>query len=300
LIASNTSHVKRVAMPEPRVVVDPHEVAYLERRAIDSRCIKQIRLVATDSEPPIQGYATERVLPASAWRATNNACYDVLGDLSKIDVGVRIAPGVGLEGLVNLAMSSSEALVGSAPGKVRAYVQFKAIDKYPPDRGGPRQYSLLTIADETDAAKSEVLVLGGEYLLPRCDLAGTPLVIFQPDPALERRSDEKLRAHLVRNRTMWKTWCDLGVSQWKSLRVDFFFKAKEKLSADRLAEILKGKGFSVTTRSTRRLFLLKEWTLEANEFSWWTLDRLQWRTIELCESAAKHEIDLEGIGAMVG
>jgi hypothetical protein len=287
-------------MPEPRVVVDPYEVAYLERRAIDPRCIKQILLVATESEPPIQGYATERVLAASAWRASNKACYDLLGDLSKIEVEVRIAQGVGLEGLVKLAMSSSDAIVGSSPGRVRAYVQFKAIDKYPPDRGGPRQYSLLTIANETNAARSEVLVLGGDELFPQCDLSGTPLVNFRHDPADERPTDEKLRAHLERNQMMWKTWCDLGVSEWKFLRVDFHFRAKEKQSADRLTEILQSKGFRVTTGSTRRLFLVKDWTLEANESSWWTLQRLQWRTVELCEIAAKHEINLEGVGAMVG
>ena len=83
------------------------------------------------------------------------------------------------------------------------------------------------------------------------------------------------------------------------LRVDFEFRAKDKESADRLTDILQTKGFSVTTKSRRLLLFVKEWALTASESAWWTLDRLQWKTIELHESAARLNVDLEGAGAML-
>ena len=212
-------------MPETRVVVDYHEAAYLRRRLVDPRRVTQILLVATDSEPPIQGYATERVLPTSAWRSSNKECYDALGDLSKVEASTHIGKGVGLDGLVKLALTVAEAIVGGSAGKLRACVQFKAINKYPPDRDGPRQYSLLTIVDEENASKSEVHVLGGDELVPAFDLAGTPLVKIESDQASAGLSDEDLKAHLERNQSMWAIWGSLGVTELKCLRVDFQFCA---------------------------------------------------------------------------
>ncbi len=287
-------------MPEKRTVVNSYEAAALRRRLVDPRRIKQIVLVATDDQPAVGGYATERVLPISAWAATNKTCHSLIGDFSKVDVATHIGGGTGVEGLVKLSTNFAHALLSDLTNEARVHVQFKEINKYPADRIGPRHFSLLTVSASEPNQTNNLLIVGGDEIVPEFDLDGRRLIEIQVDPVGVEPANDELRAHLARNQAMWELWTSMGVTEQTCLCVDFHFSSKDNEATRKLTDLLQSKGFKVSTTPRRTLFFSKSWDTEASQSAWWTLDRLQWRTVELFEHAATLNISLEGAGAMMG
>jgi hypothetical protein len=287
-------------MSEKRIVTNRDEAAVVRQRLIDPRHLKQITLVATDDQPRIEGYKTERTLPLSVWAATNPACHKILGDYTAIPVSTQIGSGTGTEGLVKLAVECATAALHNVPGNCRARLQFKEIPNYPAERSGPRQCSLVTI-DEDDANENQrVTIIGGDALIPARDALGGELVEFRVESGISQPTVDGLQGHLARNEQMWAVWSKMGVTEQTCLHVDFQFRSAQKQSTERLAEALQAKGFTVSAQPKRTLLFLKGWDITASESAWWTLERLQWRTQELYQLAESVDVGLEGVGALVG
>ncbi len=172
-------------MPEKRIIVDRYEAANVRRRLVDPRRIKQIVLVATEDQPPISGYKTEGSMVYSAWAATNKTCYSMRRELTQPELAVHIGRGSGVDSLVDHTMQHANELIDKVPRRVRVRVQFKSIPNYPAQRGGPREFGLLTVAEDDSAQKSEVLIIGVDEIVPECDVSGQRLVEISVDPNRE-------------------------------------------------------------------------------------------------------------------
>ena len=286
-------------MPEMRVFANPHEARAFEPRLVDPRRIGRIILIATASEPPIQGFPNERVFPISSWKATNADCGAVLGDSAHLALDVHIGPGDRIDELVELALGFAATIRSAAAGLTQTHIQFKKIPAYPANRSGPREFALLTVSFSDEFHQSCVHIIGGDALVPVCDMTGTALVQSSPAEAIAAPLDDDLAAHLSRNEEMWAAWSALGVSEKTCLQADFHFAEAPGELAAPLMQFLTDQGFQTSAVSRRSFFRLKGQQVTAAESAWWTLDRLQWRTRQLYEAGAKWKVGLDGVGAAI-
>jgi hypothetical protein len=285
---------------EKRVVTNRDEASVVRQRLIDPRRIKQITLVATDDQPRIDGYKTERIFPVSVWAATNPACHKLLVDYTEIPVSTHMGSGTGTEGLVKLAIDHATAALRNVSGNCRARLQFKEIPNYPADRSGPGQCGLVTIDEDNANENQRVIIIGGDALIPARDAQGGELIEFRVESGTAQPTNAGLQGHLARNEQMWAVWSKMGISEQTCLRVDFQFYSAQKQSTERLTETLQAKQFAVSAQPKRTLLFLKGWDITASESAWWTLERLQWQTRELYQLAERLDIGLEGVGALIG
>lgn len=250
---------------------------------IDPTRIVSIVLVATEDQPPITGFPKPQTFPLSAWAAVNPTLHAISKELPEPPISSQIVPGAGLKDLADRATTLALDLMSKLDHKAITYLQFKTIPAYPPNRTGPQVFALLTVCRDDSAARSDVVNLQSQPLLP--------LDASQDAP--------ELAAHLRRNEIMWRAWRQYGINEHTKLSVDFQFAAGKLAAAETLRDRLQQIGFTVALTPKRSLMVFKSVDVQATEQAAWPLDRLQTRTRELFQLAASLGISLQGIGAAI-
>jgi hypothetical protein len=108
---------------------------------------------------------------------------------------------------------------------------------------------------------------------------------------------EDVELQLKTNEELWRTWLARGITPGMAFVVDFHFYVPKEKVAKAMASSLEEAGFSVKISTTRTLFILRAWEIEASVKHQWTLEYLNERTKEFCRSADECGFSFEGIGA---
>jgi hypothetical protein len=110
----------------------------------------------------------------------------------------------------------------------------------------------------------------------------------------------KLDDELAKDESLWRMWCEEGVTESTPLGVDVFFYAARKEAADHIAEALRKWGLTkIEVKSTRTLLIFRGWRISGVEEGTWSLQKLQDRTSRYERLAEICGATYDGCGALI-
>jgi hypothetical protein len=90
---------------------------------------------------------------------------------------------------------------------------------------------------------------------------------------------EQDRDELAKDESLWRKWCEEGVTEDTRLAVDAFFHATSKDSAEQIVDALQRWGLTkIEVKTKRTLLIFKGWEITGVEEGAWSLEKLQDRT----------------------
>src|SRR5882724_7695193 len=108
----------------------------------------------------------------------------------------------------------------------------------------------------------------------------------------------KLDDELAKDVSLWRMWCEDGVTESTTLAVDVFFYATNKTAAEGIADCLRKWELSkVEIKACRTLLIFKGWNISGVEGGTWSLDKLQDRSRRYVRLAEIFDSAYEGCGA---
>jgi hypothetical protein len=108
----------------------------------------------------------------------------------------------------------------------------------------------------------------------------------------------KLEDELAKDETLWRMWCEMGVTEHTTLAVDVFFYATKKNASEQIADSLRKWGLTkVEVKSTRTLLIFKGWEVSGVETGTWSLEKLQDRSRRYARLGEIWDVSYDGCGA---